>query len=140
MNISAFYHTDLPPSIIMFWPVIYFESSEHKNCTAALYSLFSAILPIGISFSNLSTNSGGWSIKTPPGDKAFTLTLPSNQYVDKYFVKPIKADLITEYVTGFTAWLFLSVISLFLYNLWSGDITDKSDAIFKITPPWFLAK
>ena len=43
-----------------------------------------------------STNSSGWLLKTPPGDKALHLIPSLHQYVERYLVRPINPVLITE--------------------------------------------
>ena len=63
---------------------------------ADLYSSDFAILPKGINLDIFSTNSSGWLLKTPPGDKALHLIPSLHQYVERYVVRPINPVLITD--------------------------------------------
>src|SRR4051812_23762422 len=112
---------------------MYDEASEQRNWIAARYSSLDAMRPRGMWSTSRSTKSSGWSTRTPPGESALQRTPRSAQYVARYRVRPIRPCLTTEYVTGFTGCASGGRLGS-RYRRWSGAITPRSLAMFRITP------
>ena len=131
-NIFFFNYKLQPSSIIIFWPLIYFESLDNRKFNAPIKSSGSK-RPLDKQFAlYLLMNFLGWLFFKPPGLIQLTLIPLFFKYFAKYFVIEIIPDLMALYSMG---------VFIFVPLYWSnfGVETPKIEEIkIRFPKPCFL--